>query len=70
MKGSQQHHESAARVAAASEDERTATPNPAPKTGPRYMEVDELDEMMNEMQMNVGPAPKMGAPYVVIPVSL
>ncbi|KAG2108056.1 uncharacterized protein F5147DRAFT_761173 [Suillus discolor] len=70
VKGSWQRRESVAQLAAASEDERTATPNPAPKTGPRYMEVDELDEMMNEMQMNVGPAPKMGAPYVAIPPAL
>ncbi|KAG0693662.1 hypothetical protein DFH29DRAFT_1007066 [Suillus ampliporus] len=40
-----------------------ATPNPRSKTK-QYVEIDELDD---EMPMNVGPAPKMGRPYVEIP---
>ncbi|KAG1792279.1 uncharacterized protein HD556DRAFT_1309356 [Suillus plorans] len=37
--------------------------NPVSATEPSYVEIDELDEE----QLIVGPAPKMGAPYVEIP---
>ncbi|KAG1779896.1 hypothetical protein EV702DRAFT_1043285 [Suillus placidus] len=53
-----------------------AAPEPAPAPAkplkgvlkrPKYVEIDELDE---EEAMIVGPAPKMGTPYVEIPLAL
>lgn len=41
-------------------------PNPVEGKGPSYLEIDELEE---EEPLSVGPAPRMGTPYVEIPVS-
>ncbi|KAG2354549.1 hypothetical protein BDR07DRAFT_1382153 [Suillus spraguei] len=42
---------------------RECVPNSVSKTQPNHVEIDELDEE----PMSVGPAPKMGTPYVEIP---
>ncbi|KAG2111433.1 hypothetical protein DEU56DRAFT_762203 [Suillus clintonianus] len=52
-------------ITSTDEEDVEAPTNPPPKMPKKYVEI--ADEEDEEMPMNVGPAPKMGTPYILVP---